>query len=395
MHIHRTKKNDTVYSIGKEYGIAPSKIIEYNGLKNANKLSVGEELLIPVPTRTYQVQKGDTLSGVAMRFGTKRRELVRSNPAHAIKDTLDVGETLVIKSESERYGTAVANGYFFCGCSEVKLKTVLPYLTYVTVASVMTDEKGLKRLFNDENTVKIIRENGKIPLLRIYDTGNGGYCTDEKKRREFTERIIHTAVEGGYSGIVLSAYRAAEKDANAFGEYIIELRKEMIGSDLVLFTEIDETSPTSAADYADGSILTYDKASLTDIPSFEEGERKILTGFANTCEGAKVFIDIPSLAFFTDKYLSTDDAIKLSHDNGIEIMHDDKKKISYFSIGDKRVVFESMDNIKSKLALLSELGFMGISVDIMRVPISTLMMYNSVFKTFSYINNYYEFDNNY
>lgn len=389
MHIHRTKKNDTVYSIAKEYGIAPSKIIEYNGLQNANRLSVGEELLIPTPTRTYKVQKGDTLSGVAMRFGTKRRELVRSNPTHAISASLDVGEILVIKSESERFGTAVANGYFFCGCTEAKLKTALPYLTYVTVASVMSDEKGLKRLFNDESVVKVIKENSKIPLLRIYDTGKGGYCTDENERRKFTENIIDAATKGGYSGIVLSAYRAAEKDANAFGEYIIYLRKQMIGSDLILFTEIDETSPTSAADYADGSVLSYDKISLSSIPSFDDGERKVFTEFANTCEGTKVFIDIPSLAFFGDRYISIDDAIKLSHDKGAEIMHDDKKKISYFSIGGKNVVFESMDNIKSKLSLLSELGFMGISVDIMRVPISTLMMYNSVFKTFSYINNYY------
>ena len=69
MQIYRVKENDTVYSIAKEYGVAPSKIIEYNGLERPGRISVGEELLIPMPTRTYTAQSGDTLSAVAMRFG--------------------------------------------------------------------------------------------------------------------------------------------------------------------------------------------------------------------------------------------------------------------------------------------------------------------------------------
>ena len=390
MQIHRVKENDTVYSIAKEYGVAPSKIIEYNGLERPGKISVGEEILIPAPTRTYTVQNGDNLSGIAMRFGVKTKDLVRFNPSHAINSSLDVGETLVIKTECERYGAAVANGYFYLGCTEAKLRYALPYLTYVTVASVISDKNGLKKLFKDDLVVKIIKENGKIPLLRIYDTGSGEYCIDEIAGHKFTERIISSAVEGGYSGIVLSAYKAAEKDSGAFGEFIINLRKKMIGSDLILFTEIDETSCACASDFADGSVLSYDKTSLVNIPSFDSGERRVFTSFANSSESSKVFIDIPTLAFFADKYISVGDAVKLAYDKKKEILHDDQKKISYFTTDGKRVVFESMDNIKSKLELLSELGFMGISVDIMRVPISTLMMYNSVFKSFAYVNSYYE-----
>lgn len=388
MYIHRVKENDTVNSLSKEYGVAASKIREYNGLKNPHRPALGEELIIPTPTRTYRVQSGDTLSGIAMRFGTKRRELLRSNPSHAINASLSVGEVLIIRSESERYGTAVANGYFFRGCTEEKLKSALPFLTYVTVASVMSDGKNLTKLFGDEWIVKTVKQNGKIPLLRIYDVSKGEYCTNEASRREFTEKIIKSAISGGYSGIVLSAYKAAEKNSNAFGEYIIDLRKKMIGSDLILFTEIDETSPPSAADYADGSVFSYDKISLSEAPDFKNGERRVLTDFATTSEGTKVFIDIPSLAFYTDKYISVSEAIDIARSRKKEILHDDEKKISYFTCDDKKIVFESMENIKSKLELLAELGFMGISIDVMRVPMSTLMMYNSMFKSFSYIGSY-------
>ncbi len=387
MHIHKVKNGETVYSIAKEYGIQPSKIAEYNGLENKNRLSVGRELLILTPTRTYTVKHGDSLSSVAMRFGTKKRDLIRSNPLHTLEEKLTVGEVLAVKNEAERYGTSVANGYYYQGCGYEKLKTILPYLTYITVSSVINDKSGLKFLFDDSGIVNLAKDNGKIPLLRIYDTSGGEYCNNKKDR--FGEEIIDIAVSHGYSGIVLSAYRAAECDSNSFGEYLVNLRKKMIGSNLILFTEIDETSASEAADYADGSILFYDKIAMKEIPKFENGEQAILQEFANTCESTKVFIDIPSLAFCGDKYISIDDAFKLAWNKNAEIMHDDDKKISYFAAGGKKIYFESMENIRAKLQLISELGYMGISFDIMRVPMSTVMIYNSLFKTLSFAERFY------
>ena len=389
MHIHTVKKGETVYSIANQYGVSPSKIIENNGLDNKNNLSVGRELLILTPTRTYTVKSGDTLAGIAMRFGIKKRELLRSNPSHTVQEKVMAGELLAIKNESERYGTSVANGYFYHGCTIEKLKNALPYLTYVTVASVINTEKGLKTIFDDKKIIEHINQNGKIPLLRIYDTSDGAYVTDKSVAEEFSEKMIKHAKSKGYLGIVLSAFRATEKDAGAFGEFIISLRKKMIGSDLVLFTEIDETSPSTAADYADGNILTYDKISCKNIPSFENGEKKVFTDFANKCESTKVFIEIPSLAFSTDKYLALDEVYKKAWDRGLEIKQDEERLISYIQDGSSTVIFESMTNLAKKLELISELGYMGISFDIMRVPISALMMYNCFFKTVSFSGHYY------
>ena len=45
----------------------------------------------------------------------------------------------------------------------------------------------------------------------------------------------------------------------------------------------------------------------------------------------------------------------------------------------KRVAFESLENIKAKLDLIYELGLMGISFDIMRVPTEYLMTFHSLF----------------
>ena len=99
-------------------------------------------------------------------------------------------------------------------------------------------------------------------------------------------------------------------------------------------------------------------------------------------------VDIPTLAFAGDKYITLEEAHALAYAGGREILHDDGALISFFELNGRKICFESMKNIKAKLELVAELGYMGISFDIMRVPTSTLMMYNSVFKTLSFSGAY-------
>jgi hypothetical protein len=42
---------------------------------------------------------------------------------------------------------------------------------------------------------------------------------------------------------------------------------------------------------------------------------------------------------------------------------------------------ESLENLKAKLGLVSELGFLGVSFDISRTPINELLLLRSLFNT--------------
>ena len=44
-----------------------------------------------------------------------------------------------------------------------------------------------------------------------------------------------------------------------------------------------------------------------------------------------------------------------------------------------RAVFESLESVKAKLALVGELGFMGIIFNVMTVPVEYLMMFETTF----------------
>ena len=156
----------------------------------------------------------------------------------------------------------------------------------------------------------------------------------------------------------------------------------MIGCDLILITEINEISPTEFSEYADGSILYYPKFAMTDPPSFEEGERRILGDFACKGESAKVFIDLPSLAVNENRFASIDEAQSIARHRGYEIETNKNTLLSHFS-GKKQGEYRytSLLGIQAILELINEFDYMGICFDIMRTPLSYLMMYDSLFKT--------------
>ena len=79
--IYTIAKGDSLYSIAKKYNLSVDELIKYNNLDSTN-LSVGEQLLIPNIgnlSSTYIVKSGDTLSGIAARYGTTYQKLAQMN----------------------------------------------------------------------------------------------------------------------------------------------------------------------------------------------------------------------------------------------------------------------------------------------------------------------------
>ena len=68
MVIHTVRKGDSIYSIAREYGVPPSRIITDNMLENPSKLAVGQSLVILFPTQTHTVRGGDTLQSIARMY---------------------------------------------------------------------------------------------------------------------------------------------------------------------------------------------------------------------------------------------------------------------------------------------------------------------------------------
>jgi len=83
---YTVKKGDTLSEIAKEYGTTVDKIATLNNISNTNLIYVGQYLVIPTTSNanvstatTYTVKNGDTLSGIANKFGTTYQKLAEIN----------------------------------------------------------------------------------------------------------------------------------------------------------------------------------------------------------------------------------------------------------------------------------------------------------------------------
>ncbi len=87
--IHVVQRGETLTRIAVRYGTTVQAIVRANGLRNPNFIYVGQRLIIPGDGGyygpgpgcqcTYRVRRGDTLSQIAWRHGTTVQWLMHAN----------------------------------------------------------------------------------------------------------------------------------------------------------------------------------------------------------------------------------------------------------------------------------------------------------------------------
>lgn len=81
---YTVKKGDTLSGIAAKYGLTWAKLAEINDIKNPNIIYPGQTITVPcmgkaVKTEVYTVKSGDTLSGIAAKYGTTVAKLAEKN----------------------------------------------------------------------------------------------------------------------------------------------------------------------------------------------------------------------------------------------------------------------------------------------------------------------------
>ena len=82
--IYTVKSGDTLSGIASKYGSNINAIASLQDIQNKDRISVGQKLYVPVgksstSSGTYTVKSGDTLSGIATKFGTTTKSLQTKN----------------------------------------------------------------------------------------------------------------------------------------------------------------------------------------------------------------------------------------------------------------------------------------------------------------------------
>ncbi|WP_458701223.1 LysM peptidoglycan-binding domain-containing protein [Sulfurospirillum sp. 1307] len=95
-YVHRIKRGDSLYSIGKRYGVSYKLIKDFNKL-HSNILRVNKTLIIPVlkpKTRNYIIKNGDTIGAISRKFNVAISDILKLN--NKKNSMIRVGEKIVI-----------------------------------------------------------------------------------------------------------------------------------------------------------------------------------------------------------------------------------------------------------------------------------------------------------
>jgi len=104
---HKVERGDSLSAIAARYGTSVSELVALNNLKSRHRIRVGQTvnlpyrgrasaIVIPAGADTYVVQAGDTVGTIAKRAGVDQRELLEINSL-ANKHRIYPGQELVLR----------------------------------------------------------------------------------------------------------------------------------------------------------------------------------------------------------------------------------------------------------------------------------------------------------
>jgi membrane-bound lytic murein transglycosylase D len=97
---HRVERGETISEIADEYGVTQRELLAWNGLDQRGRIRAGQRIRVASPDgrageKTHIVRRGETLKGLAKRYGVSVQAL-RSANGMTERETLKAGATLKI-----------------------------------------------------------------------------------------------------------------------------------------------------------------------------------------------------------------------------------------------------------------------------------------------------------
>jgi len=172
--IYIVKKGDSLYSIAGKYDVSVDDLKKYNNL-DSNIINIGQELYIPkgqiiednVSTNfeTYTVVLGDTLYGIANKYGVSVADIKEIN--NLTSNTLSIGQKLVIPTDDVIVDSDIIN--------YIDYRVVLGDTLYGIANKYGVSVDEIKRINNLSNNNLSIGQIIRIPYLdtKIYTVVSG------------------------------------------------------------------------------------------------------------------------------------------------------------------------------------------------------------------------------
>jgi len=422
MIIHVVQQGETINSIANMYGKDIDRLIQENGLENADNLAIGQSIVIVYAKQTHTVKEEDTLQGIADQYGITLIQLLRNNPYLLDRENIFPGETLVIHYEDEKISQTTTNGLVFPYIDLKILEKNLLFLTYLSVYSYSVAANGDLDDIDDIDIINSARSYGVAPIMVISNLKESGYdnevahniIVNQDIRNNFIQNVLSVAKKKNYYGIDINFPYIQSEDLMPYIEFITDitdsLHKEgfkvfitMTPNTFVPDSEIsrEESNYSKLGQTLDGIILFYyDFAYPTDIST----EMIPFYYIRNLIELISLFIppekiiisaitigyiwEIPYIEDVSKVYIisSTNAAVLASESNSV-IQFNKLNLSSYFYIQNhdlRQVIFYDARGLSTYSHLVPDFGLHGMAF-------WTVMYY--IPQTFFFMNTQYDIVN--
>ncbi len=252
MIIHTVSQGESIYTIARQYGVPPSRIITDNLLENPSKLAVGQDLVILFPTITHTVKGGESLASIAAMHSSTVEQLYRNNPILGGMPNVYPGQVLNVEYPEPALGEITSNGYAYGNIDRSTLRRTLPYLTYLSVFSHgIRDDGSLIPPGGEGDLISLAYEYNTTPLLVLTSLSENGTFSPAIAERvlrdkDFGNLVIENTVSAvknkNYGGVDVDFEYIPAEYADAYADFVGRMNAALNGDYLVFVSLAPKTS---------------------------------------------------------------------------------------------------------------------------------------------------------
>jgi len=391
-----------------------------NGITNPDNLAIGQTIVIVQPEILYTVQAGDTLESIAEQYGTTPMELLRNNPYLSDRESLYVGESIVINYQTNKTKTIATSGYTFSYIDKSILIKTLPFLTYLTIFNYRATSEGeIISTADDTEIIQLAKTYGVAPMLFVSTITGEGVASREVNytilnNPTIQDRLIDNALQilkiKGYYGINVYVEDITFDNINNIAEYLkkaseifhaegfrIVITVSPIRNIETPYVSFENLDYAKLSEYVDGIIFaSYDWARTHSYPSSifpVNFLRELLDYAVSIIPSELIFLGITTLGYsWTLPYvpgateatvITNENAIQIAAENDIPIQFNEAAQSPYFYYTDSNgilnvVWFKDARSFDARATLAGEYNLQGLSLwTIMRFDAQMWLIINT------------------